>query len=161
MGAHRDDAAILLARTWFGSRLPPAALERVGPHVRLEAYRAGTEILREGDVTTDIGIVHTGRVALRMRVPGRGPMMILTVEPGDIVGWSAIVPPHRATSTVVAVEPSELLSIEGERLRTELANDPALAAPIYLSILEALTRRLSATRFQLLDLFAAPAGEPW
>ena len=34
-------------------------------------------------------------------------MTILTVEPGDIFGWSAIVPPHRATSTAVAIEPVE------------------------------------------------------
>ena len=35
----------------------------------------------------------TGRVALRVRVPERGPPTILTVEPGDVVGWSALVPP--------------------------------------------------------------------
>src|SRR3989304_1146259 len=45
------------------------------------------------------GLARSGRVALRLHVPGRGQVTILTVEPGDIYGWSAIVPPYRSTST--------------------------------------------------------------
>ena len=70
------------------------------------------------------GIVVRGRVALRLRVPERGPTTILTVEPGDIVGWSAVVPPHRATYTVVALIPTELLLLDGAELRAELEADP-------------------------------------
>ena len=76
-----------------------------------------------------LGIVVSGRVALRLRVPERGPTTVLTAEPGNIVGWSAVVPPHRATSTAVALVPTELLFLDGEALRAELDADPALAAP--------------------------------
>ena len=161
MGARSIDAVDSLAGTWFGSRLPAAARVRLEPHIRLVAYAAGTEILREGEPTRDLAIVRSGRVALRLRVPERGPTTILTVEPGDVVGWSAIVAPHRATSTVVALLPTELLLIEGEPLRAELAADPELAAALYLSLLEALARRLTGTRLQLLDLFTMTGSEPW
>lgn len=100
-------------------------------------------------------------MALRLRVPERGPTTILTVEPGDVVGWSAVVPPHRATSTIVALLPTELLLIDGAALRGELSADAELAAPVYLSLLEALARRLTGTRLQLLDLFTIPGSEPW
>ena len=96
----------------------------------------------------------TGRVALRTLVPERGMVTILTVEPGDVLGWSAIVPPHRATSTSVAIEPVTLLELPGERFRALLRADHALAASVYPRVLQAVARRLSATRFQLLDLFA-------
>ena len=43
-------------------------------------YGAGTEILREGDPTSALGIVASGRVALRLRVPERGPTTVLTVR---------------------------------------------------------------------------------
>lgn len=70
-------------------------------------------------------------------------------------------PPHRATSTIVALLPTELLLIDGAALRGELSADAELAAPVYLSLLEALARRLTGTRLQLLDLFTIPGSEPW
>jgi CRP-like cAMP-binding protein len=96
-----------------------------------------------------------------LRVPERGPTTILTLEAGDVIGWSALLPPHRATSTVIALEASELILMDGEDLRAELAADPELAAAVYSALLEALARRLVATRQQLLDLFAQPVCEPW
>lgn len=140
--------------TWFGAGLSPETQARLASLARLEHVPAGTEILHEGELTDDFGIVLSGRVALRMLVPERGMVTILTVEPGDIVGWSAIVPPHRATSAAIAIEPVELLMFDGERLRAALRSDHALAASVYPRVLQAVSRRLAATRLQLLDLFA-------
>lgn len=161
MRARPMDAIDSLAGTWFGSRLPAAARERLVPHLQITEYDAGAEILHEGEPMDHLGIVLTGRVALRLRVPERGPTTILTVEPGDVIGWSAVIPPHRASDTAVALLPTELLLIDAAVLRAELAADPELAAPVYLSLLEALARRLTGTRLQLLDLFTMTGSEPW
>lgn len=150
-----------LAATWFGSQLPAAAIEHLEAHVRLVELVPGEELLHEGGPAENLGIVHDGRVAIRLRVPGRGEQTILTVEPGDIVGWSAVVPPHRSTSTVVALVPSTILLIDGAALRAELEADPATAAPVYHALLQAMSRRLTGTRLQLLDLFSTPGVEPW
>jgi CRP/FNR family transcriptional regulator, cyclic AMP receptor protein len=154
-------AVATLGEGWFGAGLEPEVQERLAGLAHTARYTSGEIILREGEATTHLGIVLTGRVALRLRIPERGPVTILTVEPGDIVGWSAIVPPHRATSTVVAVLDTGLALMDGARLRSELAGDAAFAAVFYPRVLRALTRRLEGTRLQLLDLFAAPGLEPW
>ena len=86
---------------------------------------------------------------------------ILTVEPGDIVGWSAIVPPFRATSSAVALTPVELALFDGRRLREHLERDQQLAAGFYPLVLRAVARRLEGTRLQLLDLFTQRWVEPW
>jgi len=150
-----------LRDTWFATRLPQTALSRLEAHARAVTYDAGAVILREGELTGSLGVVVSGRVALRLRVPERGPTTILTVEPGDIIGWSAVVPPHRATSTVVALVPTELVLIDGPSLRAELDDDPVLASAVYRTLLEALSHRLTGTRMQLLDLFSQHADEPW
>jgi hypothetical protein len=46
-------------------------------------------------------------------------------------------------------------------LRSELATDAQLAAQLYPLLLAAVSRRLDATRFQLLDLFTHRWVEPW
>jgi len=150
-----------LKDTWFGTRLSAPALARLETHARSVHYAAGDEILREGAETVALGLVTSGRVALRLRVPERGPTTIMTVEAGEIIGWSALLPPHRATSTVVAVTDTDLVLLDGEGLRAELERDPVLASAVYRSVLEALATRLTGTRMQLLDLFARPADEPW
>ena len=67
--------------------------------------RGGTLVVTEGRVTESLGVVLKGRIALRVLVPERGMVTILTVEPGDVVGWSAVVPPYRGTADAVAIEP--------------------------------------------------------
>ncbi len=149
-------AAIVAAlnSTWFGAGLPAETQSRLAALGQIRRVPIGTELLREGEIAEEFGILVSGRVALRMLVPERGMVTILTVEPGDILGWSAIVPPHRSTSTVVAIEPVEALMFEGEGLRGALRSDHALAATLYPRILQTVSRRLTATRLQLLDLFA-------
>ena len=106
-----------LAGGWFGAGMPDAIRARLADLAELATCPAGTTILREGASVDSLGVVVAGRVALRLYVPGRGTQTILTVEPGDVVGWSALVPPHRSTSTVVALESTTLLSFDGAALR--------------------------------------------
>ena len=146
---------------WFGEELGAAQRARLQQLGRPTSYVAGAEIVREGVVVTDMGIVTRGRLALRLFVPGRGQLTILTVEPGDVFDWSAVVPPYRASSTIVAVEPTEAIAYDAAALRTALAEDPQLAAIVYPRLLAAVSRRLQATRLQLLDLFAAEGSTGW
>jgi CRP-like cAMP-binding protein len=119
-------------------------------------------LLREGSDTDRFGVLLSGLLALRVAVAGRGTATLLTVEPGDVYGWSALVAPYRATSTVVALEPSELLIFEAGKLRALLGEDEALASTLYPRLLQSVSRRLSATRTQLLDLYARDREyEPW
>lgn len=153
-----------LDRTWFGAALGPETQARLAGLGRIERAPAGQVLLREGEHTEDVSIVMSGRVALRMLVPERGMVTILTVEPGDVLGWSALLPPHRATCHAFAIEDTELLALRGEDLRAMLRADHALAANVYPRVLQAVARRLAATRVQLLDLFAKePSSEvnPW
>ncbi|HEX2883935.1 MAG TPA: cyclic nucleotide-binding domain-containing protein, partial [Candidatus Limnocylindria bacterium] len=143
----RDAIGAALGATWFGAGLSHhARASLTACCTRLVTYPASAVLLNEGDDTPLFAIVTRGRVALRMRVPERGPVTILTVEPGDVVGWSALVPPHRATSTAVTIEPSTLIEFEPKRLRELLEHDLALSATLYPRLLEAIGRRLSATR---------------
>jgi len=151
-----------LGASWFGANLSVHARERLTTCAALRTYPARATLLREGEETSLFAIVAEGRVALRMLVPERGLVTILTVEPGDLIGWSALVPPHRSTSTAVTIEASTLLTFHVHELRRALREDPALAATVYPRVLEAVARRLGATRHQLLDLYGSEAEpQPW
>jgi CRP-like cAMP-binding protein len=151
----------LLRDVEFVAGLGGGERRRLASFARLVHTDPDEILLREGEPTPYLGIVTSGRVALRMRLPARGPVTITTVEAGDIVGWSAVVAPYRATSTAVAVEATEIIALDGGRLRQALESDEDLAAALYPRILRSVARRLEGTRLQLLDLFGVPEDRAW
>ena len=168
--ADRRSLAAELAASWFGSDLPPHARTAFLELAVEREVGAGTEMVREGQPTTGFGLVLSGRVALRLHVPGRGQVTILTVEPGDIYGWTAeggvavgarAIVDHglEGTEFQLVVERHEVpvrLAVPG---RHNVTN--ALAASLYPRVLEAVARRLDGTRLQLLDLFAGQVEASW
>jgi CRP/FNR family cyclic AMP-dependent transcriptional regulator len=141
--------------------IPMPIRDRLGKISRLAAYARDELILHEGADTPFLGIVRAGVVALRLHVPGRGVVTILTAEPGDLIGWSAVVPPYRSTASAVALEASEIVALDAAPLREQLSADPGVAAAILPLVLGTLSSRLSAAWVQLLDLFGEVDREPW
>ena len=150
----------LLGDTWFGADLPAGTRARVAALGRLVDLPEGSVVVREGLPCRALGLVVSGRVALRLGLPGGQDRTILTVEAGDVFGWSAVLPPAISTSTGIAVAPSRAILFDGEALRAALVVDCELAAAVYERLLVSVARRLTATRIQLLDLYP-PATEPW
>src|SRR5665811_253169 len=98
-GRMQDHGSLVavLNSTWFASGLEPGVQTRLAELSRTFTAEPGQELFREGDESEVFGVVIKGRIALRTHVPERGDFTILTVEPGDVYGWSALVPPYRAT----------------------------------------------------------------
>jgi len=82
-----------------------------------------------------------------------GPQTILTVDDGDVFGWSAVMPGALSTSTGTALVPTRALVFERDRLISAMADDCELASAVYQRLLKVVARRLAATRLQLLDLY--------
>jgi CRP/FNR family cyclic AMP-dependent transcriptional regulator len=143
-----------LGTTWFGGGLPPRARERLASIAEVRAFGPGEMLLKEGTECHQFAVVLSGLLGIQVLVPGQGSVTMLTIEPGDVYGWSAVVAPHRSTSTVVGVEAGEVLAFDAEALRDLLNGDDVLAATLYPRLLQAMARRLTATRIQLLDLYA-------
>jgi len=160
--AEKSTLAGKLGDTWFGAGLNSRDRDRLVAGAALRAFGVGEILLREGAACETFGILVSGLLGMQTLVPGRGTVTLMTVEPGDVYGWSALVAPHRSTSTVLGIEPGEALEFDAADLRDLLRDDDALAATLYPRLLQSLGRRLTATRFQLLDLYARERDyQPW
>jgi len=136
--------------------MPRAARQKLLSLATRMSFEAGSDIVREGERADRLGIVLAGRAALQLRAGERGRITVETAEPGDVFGLSAIVPPHRATTSLTAQGTVEALLIEPDVLRAAFADDCELAASVYFAVARALLRRLTATHDALLDVFGAP-----
>src|SRR3970282_900845 len=58
-------------------------------------FNAGTYLFREGGEANDFYLIRHGRVALEVFAPQRKPLVVGTVEEGEVLGWSWLPAPRR------------------------------------------------------------------
>ena len=145
----------------FSSVLPPGVLDHLSVESTVQKVSAGTVVFREGSHHDNLYLVRSGKLGLDMNVPGRGAVRILTLGPGEMVGWSSLLDQGRMTACAVALEDVEVVVAPSHKLREICESNHEFGFHLMRQMAGALSKRLVATRLQLLDLFAdTPASVP-
>ena len=113
----------------------------------------GEMLFREGDEANVFYVIRHGRVALDMFVPARGAATIETVDPGEVIGWSWLFPPHRWHFDAKAVGLVRATQFDAACLRAKCEQDPAFGYDLMSRFTQVLIERLQWTRLRLLDLY--------
>jgi CRP-like cAMP-binding protein len=137
----------------FLSGLPGDAVSQVAGCAKNVAFDPGALLLAEGQPADTLYLVRRGTVAIEVHAPGRGPVVIETVGPGAVVGWSWLVPPYRWTFDARAAGPVGAIAVDGSCLRAKAEADPALGYALLSRVSVELLSRLQDTRLRLLDLY--------
>ena len=135
--------------------LPAEFLERVVRHATERTYAPGAPILRDGGPADRFVLVHAGKVALEVATPERPRLTIQTVGPGEVVGWSWLVPPHRWRFDARAVKETHVTEIDAAALRHILDDDPRAGYLLLRRLVPVIGERLEMARVQLLDIHGA------
>jgi CRP-like cAMP-binding protein len=136
----------------------PVALRRLlVPMAHLLDFTPSSVVFREGAPADALYLVSTGSVALEVHVPVRGNIRILTVGPGELLGWSAVLGNATMTATARALEPARLIAFPAAQLRDACSANHELGYHLMRQLASTLSSRLTATRLQLLDAFAESA----
>jgi hypothetical protein len=77
---------------------------------------------------------------------------VQTVGPGEVVGWSWVVPPHRWQFEARARDAVSGIVFDAAWLREQCESDHQLGYFLLQHLVTVLAGRLAATRLQLLDL---------
>ena len=128
-------------------------LELIAGCGRNVAFEAGARLFREGDPANTFFLVRHGIVALDTYVPNRGALTVDSIGPGELAGWSWLLPPYRWHFTGRAVEPVRAVEFDGVCLRGKCDDDPGLGYDLAMRFARILVERLQATRFQLMDVY--------
>ena len=110
---------------------------------------SGEPLAREGEAAKTFYLIQAGHVALDLHTPERGAFPIQTVGPGEVVGWSWLVPPHRWHFTCTASEPVSGLMFDAEWLRDRCEQNHELGYHLLREMIGSLAGQLVATQEQL------------
>lgn len=138
------------------ARLTPAQRAVVARTAQDVTFTAGTRLFEEDQAASGCWLIRAGQAALETSVPGRGQVVVHTLGPGDVLGWSWLVPPHHWHFTATVSQPVTAVQLETTQLRMLADADPALGYPLSLGLFEVLLGRLQSTRSRLLDLYGSP-----
>ena len=116
-------------------------------------FPAGAFLFEEGEPADRFFLVRHGRVGIEVAAPGRGPIVVQTVGPGEIVGFSWLFEPHRWEFDARAVEATTAVALDGVCLRGKCEEDLVLGFDLMQRFARVVIQRLQNTRLQLLDVY--------
>jgi CRP-like cAMP-binding protein len=119
--------------------------------------RADAYVFRENEEASQIYLLREGRVALEIHGVPRGVVVIESLEPGDVMGWSTLFPPYRWLADARAVEDTLLIAVDGACIRRKMEQDPTFGYAFTYRMLREVHRRLDRARLQELDVYRAGA----
>lgn len=143
----------LVAAHPFASDLTEGQVDAICARATAVRVAPGARLFAEGGAADRCYLVIDGTVGLELHLPGRGSTTTATVGPGDLLGWSWLVPPHRWRFDATARTDAHLVALDAEVIRAACAADPDLDRALHREMAATLAARLEASRHQLLDLY--------
>ena len=130
--------------------LPDDQAKLVLASSRRRRYGRREVIFHEGDPATNLHVIVSGQVALRITTPAGDSATLDILGAGDMFGELALLPPAgRRSATAQALTPTNTIAVDVDeftRLRTE---EPAVAAGL-LTLLVERNRRLNGRLIEAL-----------
>lgn len=144
----------LLQEQKFFQELSPEMLEFIAGCGHNAHYAPGEYLGKEGTPSDTLWIIRTGKIGANLMHPVRGEMTIFTISPGEIAGFSWIIPPYRLTFDVKALEHTSVIALDGKCLRKKCEEDIHLGYLLMKQSASIMAKRLQDTRMQLLDVYS-------
>ena len=91
-----------------------------------QTYGEGEVILREGDTSKEMYIIHEGEVRVTKMIAGK-ETVLGSMGRGDFFGEMSLLESEARTATIVAIKPTKCLVIQAGGLLVRLRRDPTFA----------------------------------
>jgi CRP/FNR family cyclic AMP-dependent transcriptional regulator len=145
--------AVAIASHPFAAGFSPVEVGTVAEGAQLVEVRAGDLVIEEGRAADHAYLLLDGLLGLELHVPHRGAVVVGTVAPGELLGWSWMLPPATWRFDARARTDARLVALDGAHLRRACAEDHRLDRLVTHQVVDTLARRLEAARHQLVDVY--------
>jgi CRP-like cAMP-binding protein len=115
-------------------------------------------LFRTGASADTCYLVRHGRVALEMVGAGGQRIVVDTMDAGELVGLSWLVPPYRWYLDARAVAPTSAVALDATCLRDKCDTDPRIGYLLLQRIARAMYQRMQSSRLRMLDVYGVPSG---
>ena len=111
-------------------------------------FKNGELLAITGNPANDFLLLQSGQVSIQAVEEGGGRKEIVRVGPGEVVGWSWVVPPYQWQFTCEAVGDVSGIRFNADWLRQRCEEHHELGFVVVRHLLGVVSRRLTATRLE-------------
>jgi CRP/FNR family transcriptional regulator, cyclic AMP receptor protein len=133
--------------------IDPAYLEQITSISEVCEYDSQEILFHEGEEAEYVYLVVSGKIVLELCPSTIFQKNLLSIGPGEMLGWSSFVEQRNYASTGVVVAPTQLIKIDGKHLRAICDKDPEFGYDFMHRIMRALAKRLTITWTQLANVY--------
>jgi len=142
-----------LSQIQFLRDMAPEHLEQIADVAGIIDFEENDTVFREGDAAVNMFLIVSGTVSLEVCAAGAGCKQILTLGPGELVGWSSHLGQARYTARARTPCRTRLVRINVPELMKICDRDPRIGYELMRRTALALAKRLSATRIQFVNVY--------
>lgn len=114
-------------------------------------FEEGQYLFRQGEAANSFYLLRHGKVAIEIHAQS-GTVILQTMDEGDIIGWSWLVPPHRWMFDGRVLEMTRAIALDGACLRRKCEEDHDLGYALLKRFAQVMAERLEAARLQLINI---------
>lgn len=137
----------------FFAGLEPAYLALIAGCAKNIVIPAEQFLFREGEPAEKFFLIRSGRLMLEIAAPGRKPVIVQALGPGDVAGFSWLIEAHVWHFDGYAAERVHAAEVDGACLRGKCDADPRLGYELMGRFAALASRRLQAAELQILDVY--------
>ena len=139
----------------------PEYMQQLGSICKAKKFSKGQVIIREGDMGSEMFIVHTGSVEIQKKTRAGDDYTVvrLKAEYNVFFGELALIDDDKRSATVLATEDSDFLVITKKDFLALGDSNPSIGLPVTRAISQILSSRLRKTTSDMLTIFDALVNE--
>jgi len=139
----------ILRRYPYFASIDDESLKQLAMIAEEKSVPADSVMFREGDPASHLSVILKGEVNIQY-VLGNGELRTVdTLIEGDLLMWSALVEPYRATALGTTTKPTQLVRIDAAKIRQLCEKNPMLGYRLMTQVAKLLAHRLERARVQL------------
>jgi CRP/FNR family transcriptional regulator, cyclic AMP receptor protein len=135
----------------FFKGMKPEHLALLYSGAKIATFEPGDLIFRVGEPANQFSLIESGRIAVEAHESSNETVRVQTIGPGEVLGWSWLLPPFVWHFQARAIEPVKLIVLNGAHLLAASEQDHDFGYELMKRVTQILIRRLEATRKQLLS----------
>lgn len=153
-----NDSSIrqLIADSRFFAGLDEAAIDFLAAHAQRMQLDRGKALFRQGDRAAHFYLLLSGNLSLEIPALEGPPLELQDIGPGQIAGWSWLLPPNLWNFQAKARSDIEVLAFDGAAVLAHCEEDPKFGYELVKRFSALMSERLQFARTKMMEEFKPP-----
>lgn len=147
----------LLMQHEFFRDLAPEVVEFIAANGRITNLDTDEILFEHAQPAERFYLIRDGRITVGVPAIEGPSLEVQTLGPGEVLGWSWLIPPYRWNFRGRVIEAAEVVEFNGKAILDRCESDPAFGYPLMKRFAALMSERLEAARRKMMDEWN-PAG---